>query len=179
MVANPKLRARNNGSGHIHEASVMSRPFCSLVPNPWSLSFCSPVQNQRPAPPPVSNPLATKAEGFTFSAVRSSLVPSVPCNAGVPARTSSFPVPCLPVSSRSCSLGPGFFVPSFPWSLVPLVPDQCSLTTELSAFLTTNHYPLITAFTPPPLCLRPHPPINSDPPPHQFRPTPPMCSVKL
>jgi hypothetical protein len=71
------------------------------------------------------------------------------------------------------------------------------------AFLTTNHYPLITAFTPPPMPPAPTPlsfyptplllplrslfsgpfPLVPDPcfyhPPHQFRPHPPCSFVKL
>jgi hypothetical protein len=41
-----------------------------------------------------------------------------------------------------------------------------SLTTRLRAFLTTNHYPLTTAFLP-------HPPYNQTPPPIHSDPTPP------
>jgi hypothetical protein len=41
-----------------------------------------------------------------------------------------------------------------------------SLSNGFRAFLTTNHYPLTTAFDPPPHAFGTHPPINSDPTPH-------------
>ena len=75
--------------------------------------------------------------------------------------------------------------PLFPWSLVPCsftpptFAPTCRSTPPLppasavGVFLTTNHYPLTTAFTPPPHQIRPtppsiqtHPPILQTPPPH-------------
>jgi hypothetical protein len=61
-----------------------------------------------------------------------------PCNAGVPAGCR------VGVLART-SLFP------VPWSLVPV-------------FLTTNHYPLITAFYPPPPASGTHPPLFFNPP---------------
>ena len=70
MVSNPQSTLRNPHPGAINHDPGHTPAASKISPSAVfhsNLSGTSPVQNQRPAPPPpVSNPVVTKAEGVLF-----------------------------------------------------------------------------------------------------------------
>ena len=178
------------------------RLFCSLLPNPRSLSFRSLVpafllpRSHSPSPPESSDLFFSSAPSSADSAVLPApLLPS----------TTHRPPPAIRFFTRSIVLlFPAFLFPVYRslttnhYPLITAVTPPPRLTTPplppaspFAVFPTTNHYSLTTAFlslvpsdpcslffTPPPMQSTP-PPHQSRPTPHQSRPTPPCHSVKL